>query len=152
MADDRTAFAPRLRVGSAESVETASLLPTLETDYKAHSTPENGDCGRLVLVMGKEGFAPGAAAYMALQYVHLGSGEFAFTATGQAFRFLVSDYQPKWLVVEGRNLLRVFDYVSLRRMPWIRVKDRDFRPVDDVSTEPVITAIRLEELTMSAGS
>lgn len=145
MADDRNAFAPRLRGAPAEPADSASLLPTLTTDYKASAMPENGDCTRLVLVMGKDGFAPGGNAYVALQYVHLGKGEFTHYDEGQAFRFFCSDYQPLLLTVEGRNLLRIFDYITLRRMPWIRVKDRDFRPVDDPSTEPVITSIRLED-------
>ena len=99
-----------------------------------------------MLVMGKDGFKPGGKAYIALQYVHFGLGDFGFTATGQSFTFLIADLQPKLLTVDGRNLLRVFDCISQRRMPWIRQTDRDFRAVDgDTDNEAVITRICLED-------
>ena len=80
-----------------------------------------------MLVMGKDGFRLGGTAYHLIQYVHISIGEFGFTANGQVFRFLFADLQPKLVTVEGRNLLRMCDQIALKRMPWIRQADRDFR-------------------------
>jgi hypothetical protein len=102
-----------------DTLEKAALLPGLNTDYKASGTVDN-EVSRLVLVMGKDGFRIGSTAYITLQYVHLGIGLLGFTANGQVFSFLFSDLQPKLLTVYGRNLLRIYDYIGLRRMPWIR--------------------------------
>jgi hypothetical protein len=95
--------------------------------------------------MGKDGFRPGETAYVMLQYVHVGLGQFGFTATGQRFTLVVSDLQPKLVTVEGRNLLKTFDYIGLRRMPWIRQADRDFRAIGGEDTEAVITRIVVED-------
>ena len=46
----------------------------------------------------------------------------------------------------GRNLQRICDYISLRRLPWIREADRDFKAADGVgSDEPIITKIELTD-------
>ena len=95
----------------------------------------------LVIVMGKNGFRIGSTAYVTLQYVHLGTGLLGFTANGQVFSFLFSDLQPKLLTVHGRNLLRMYHHIGLRRIAWIRQTDRDFRLVGDDADEPVITRI-----------
>jgi hypothetical protein len=128
------------------AAEQAAMLPDLEDDYKAHGTPENGEISRLVLVMGKDGFRVGGSAYVALQYVHISLGEFGFTASGQWFRFLFADLQPKLVTVQGRNLLRVYDYISLRRMPWLRQADDDFQPAEAaLRKEPFIRLIGIED-------
>jgi hypothetical protein len=136
--------------------ETEAMLPAPGDPYKAAGTPDNGEVSRLVLVMGKDGFQPGGTAYYFLQYVHLSMGEFGFWDDGQYFTFIWSDVQPKLVTVRGRNLLRISDYISLRRLPWIRQADRDFRgavPRD----EPIITRIeitdwvRLQEGNAAAG-
>ena len=106
----------------------------------------DNEVSRLVLVMGKDGFRIGEQAYIVFQYVHIGIGQFGFTANGQVFSFVFSDIQPKLVTVHGRNLLRIFDYISLRRMPWIRQADRDFRAVDGTpDNEPIITRIEVED-------
>ena len=129
----------------AKPVEKAALLPALNDPYKAGGFADS-EVSRLVLVMGKDGFHVGETAYIAFQYVHLGIGQFGFTADGQWFNFVISDIQPKLVTVHGRNVLRIFDYISLRRMPWIRQADRDFRAGNGVGhTEPVITRIEVED-------
>jgi hypothetical protein len=121
-------------------------LPAPGDAYKAAGTLEASELSRLVLIMGRDGFKPGATAYVFLQYVHLGLGEFGFDADGQFFRFVFSDLAPKRVTVRGRNLLTVADAIALRRMAWIRQADRDFRvqagaPAD----EPFITRIAVED-------
>jgi hypothetical protein len=126
-------------------VENAALLPALNDPYKAGGFAEH-EVSRLVLVMGRDGFHAGANAYIAFQYVHIGMGQLGFTRDGQVFSFVFSDIQPKLFTVHGRNVLRIFDQISLRRMPWIREADRDYRqPGAAPDTEPIITRIEVED-------
>lgn len=143
-AADRLRAEPFTR--GASSAEKNAVLPTLTTEYKAAGTPESGELSRLVLVMGKDGFKPGGTAYFFIQYVHLSLGEFSFTPTGQRCRFLIADVQPKLLTLDGRNLLRTCDQIALRRIPWLRLADRDFRPGDDAdASEPIILGLELTD-------
>ena len=144
MADKDEGFDVSAYAGSSEKLP--ALLPGLTTAYKAGGNVENNEVSRLVLIMGKEGFKPGATAYVSLQYVHLGLGEFGFTADGQWFRFVFADLRPKLVTVHGRNLRRMFDYIGLRRLPWIRQADRDFRSAAGaIDHEPIITLIEIED-------
>jgi hypothetical protein len=128
------------------TAEKDALLPALNDPYKAAGNPENGEASRLVLVMGKDGFKLGGKAYYFMPYVHIDMGEFGFTANGQCFRFVFAGRQPKLVTVEGRDLLRICDYVSLRRVPWLRMADRDFRAADAVpDDEPIITRIEVTD-------
>lgn len=141
---DRLRPAPYVR--GTPQPEKDAKLPGLGDAYQAAGLPENGELSRLVLVMGAAGFKATNTAYIFLQYVHIGLGEFGFMDDGQWFRFLWSDLQPKLVTVRGRNLLRIADYIGLRRLPWIRVADRDFRlSGGTVSDEPIITSIALTE-------
>jgi hypothetical protein len=129
----------------ASTPDRDGLLPSPDAPYKAAGLVENNEVSRLVLVMGKEGFKAGGTAYVSLQYVHLGLGEFGFDENGQWFSYVFSDIQAKLLKVHGRNILKYFDYISLRRLPWIRLADRDFRPGDGVADdEPIFTKIAVE--------
>lgn len=143
---DRIKPLPFTRNPGAKPAEKEALLPALADAYKAMGTADNNEVSRLVLVMGKDGFKPGATAYYFMQYVHMGLGEFGFDADGQFFRFVFSDLQPKQVTVYGRNLLRICDYIGLRRMPWIRQADRDFQSAEGVATdEPIITLIDVKD-------
>jgi hypothetical protein len=129
-----------------EAADKAAALPGLTTRYKAAGTPENGEVSRLVLVMGQEGFKPGGTAYYHMQYVHIDIGEFGFTPNGHVFRFVFSGRQPKLVTVHGGGLLRICDYIALRRMPWIRQADRDFRLVGGgADDELIITRIEVTD-------
>ena len=112
---DAVALKPELFTRGVESRKCAQL-PGLNDAYKASAHPASGEVGSLVLIMGKDGFKLGATAYHIMQYVHIGLGEFGFEADGQVFRFLFSDLQPKLVTVRGRNLLRICDYIGLRRI------------------------------------
>jgi hypothetical protein len=130
---------------AAKPAEKAALLPALTDPYAAGGFVE-GEVSRLVLVMGRDGFRIGGTAYIFLQYVHISMGEFGFTANGQWFSFIFADLQPKLITVHGRNLQRICDYISLRRMPWIRQSDRDYRATDGTTDkEPIITRIEVED-------
>jgi hypothetical protein len=43
-------------------------------------------------------------------------------------------------------MLRVCDYISLKRMPWIRLADRDFKKSDNVpDDEPIFLGFKIED-------
>ena len=143
--DDESKYDPlkfHQKAATPEVSDRIALLPGLNSPYKASSTVD-GEVSRLVVIMGKDGFRIGSVAYVTLQYAHLGTGELGFSANGQVFSFLFSDLQPKLLTVHGRNLLRVYHHIGLKRMAWIRQTDRDFRLVGDEADEPIITRIDL---------
>jgi hypothetical protein len=127
--------------------EKAALLPEPGPDdvYKAAGSPEINELSRLVLVTGGDNFRNGRTAYYFLQYVHLGVGEFGFDADGlQVRRFIYSDIQPKLVTMRGRNMLRICDQIALRRIPWIRQADRDFRKEDNVpDDEPILLKLEI---------
>jgi hypothetical protein len=116
-------------------------------NYKAASDAENSEVARLVVMMGKDGFKPGATAYYGFQYVHIDDFEFGFTDDGDHwFAFLFSGRHPRQLLVIGRNLDRICDLIALRRIAWIRQADRDFGPEDGVAQEvPIITRISVDD-------
>jgi hypothetical protein len=137
---------PFVRGTAAARPEQEALLPALDDPYQASGLAASSEVSRLVIVMGREGFKAGGKAYHTLQYVHIGLGEFGFWDDGHWFNYVFSDIQPKLVTVRGRNLVRIFDYIGLRRMPWIRVADRDFRAADDADDgEPVITRIEVTD-------
>lgn len=132
------------RTSLASRSERDAKLPGENDPYQAAGMADSGEVSRLVLVMGKDGFRPGGIAYYFLQYVHISMGEFGFEADGQWFTFIWSDVQPKLITVRGRNVLRYCDYISLRRLPWIRQADRDFRG-GAAGNDPIITRIEIAD-------
>jgi hypothetical protein len=135
--------------GAAEdAAEADALWPRFNDPYRAAGKPENHEIPRLVVVMGKDGFKPGATAYHILQYPHIGSAEFGFDADGQWFRVPFYEMRrPRLLSACGRGILRYCDYIGLRRMPWIRMSDRDFQPGDgEADDAPIFTRIEVTDL------
>ena len=129
-----------------DGTDKAAVLPGPNTPYKAAATAYEGEVSSLILIMGKDGFKAGNVAYHMLQYSHVDAGEFVMFDDGQLFRFVFYGIQPKRLTVKGRNLLRTFQQIGAKRMPWIRMSDRDFRLVVGEDTdEPVITSIELAD-------
>ena len=131
------------RVVSLHAADGNALLPGYGDPYKAAALPSNDSLTRLVCIMGKEGFQPGGKAYRFFQYVHLDSDtDFGFTKDGQVMTLRFAGMNPVLVIVRGRNLLRICDYIHLHRMPWIRVADRDFA----AGQKEIITGIEIVEL------
>jgi hypothetical protein len=140
--------------GDGDGNEPA-LWPSFTDPYQAAGNPAKNEMTRLVVVLGREGMKPDATARMIFQYPLLDIGAGGVTASGdQWFSFLWSGLEPMQVKVYGRNLERICDYISLRRMPWIRVADRDFRPAELAPADagggaddtPVITHIEITRL------
>jgi hypothetical protein len=126
--------------------EEAGPLPSFGDPYMAASMPANHGLTRLCCVMGREGFRPGGQAYRYFQYAQLDSdGDLGYTENGQRFKLRFACRVPKLIVVEGRNLLRICDYIQWHRMAWIRLADRDFGQDGLSPTEPVITALSITD-------
>jgi hypothetical protein len=131
----------------AAASDDDALLPGSADAYKAAAFPSKRPLERLCLVMGKEGFRAGSKAYRFFQYVHLDSDlDFGFTEEGQQFTLRFAGQEPKEIVVRGRNLLRICDYIQLHRLAWIRICDRDFSSEDSAPNhEPIITSIEVRD-------
>jgi hypothetical protein len=75
-----------------------------------------------------------------LQYHHIDAkSEFH----GGSFVFLFSGAKLWEMTVEGRNLWRMYDHISLCRWPYIRVATRDFDEQGEV-----VTAVRIKEIVI----
>lgn len=129
-------------------LETDPLWPHMTDRYEAAGSPDKNEIPRLVVVMGKDGFKPDGIAYHVLQYAHIGAGTVGFDVGGQWFEFPFHDpLQPKLLRAHGRSILRYADYISLRRLSWIRLADRDFRPGDGSDVDkPIFTRIEVTDM------
>jgi hypothetical protein len=131
------------KVVSLHAADGNALLPGYRDKYKAAAMPSNDSLTRLCCIMGKEGFQPGGKAYRFFQYVHLDSDtDFGFTKDGQVITLRFAGMKTVLVIVHGRNLLRICDYIHLHRMPWIRVADRDFA----TGQNEIITGIEIIEV------
>ncbi|WP_020471531.1 hypothetical protein [Zavarzinella formosa] len=61
---------------------------------------------------------------------------------GNSFTFLFIGAKHWELTVQGRNLWRVYDYISLSRWPYIRVSPRDYDEKGEV-----VTAVSIKDIT-----
>jgi hypothetical protein len=122
---NRTTTAP---VGRED--EGAVILPGPGDDYRAAGRQANHGIARIHFILGDRTICFG-------QYAELDSFGKFFPATGDAGESFVICFKarvPMEIVVEGRNLWSVFDYISVHRMPWVRelAKERDFE--DETTT------------------
>lgn len=130
-----------------EGVEAEPLWPSITDPYKAAGTPDSHEIPRLVVVMGRDRFKPGdRPAYYTLQYAYIGKGEYGFGPDGQWFRIPFHEPDGKvTLKARGRNIFRHGDHIALRRLPWIRLADRDFRTGDGQDADvSIFTHIEVE--------
>jgi len=124
-------------------------------EYKASGRPANKALPRFFVFFSKSGYAIGKKAAKQFQYVEMDSdGDdedgcgFGFTESGQEFSIKVAGSKQWKLTVRGRNLWEIYDYLTLHRMPWIRVADRDFADADDAAGQkPIILSIEIRELS-----
>ena len=126
-----------------------TTLPDANSDYKASSFAASRGLVRLCCVMGGKAFKAGGKPYRAFQYVHLDSdSDFGFEAHGQVMTLRFSGLMPVTIIVHGRHLLKIWDYIQLHRMAWIREADRDFTDAEalDAHGKPLPFISRIEIL------
>ncbi len=133
------------RLGTQETTgkdDKDLLLPLPGAPYKADGFALKHEVRSLVLILGKHAMTPGKTARYDFPYLRIDMGEFGFEEDGgHWFRFLVASLEPKRVTVRGYELLLIYDYIRLGRMPWIREADRPFR----IEGEKIITSITVEE-------
>lgn len=123
-------------------------------EYRASGRAANKALPRFFVFFNKLGFGPGKKAVRQFQYIELDSdGDeedgcgFGLTDTGQEFSVKIAGSKLWKLTVRGRNLWEIYDYLSLHRLPWLRVADRDFADADDpAGQKPVILSVDIVEL------
>ena len=77
------------------------------------------------------------------QYVHLDSNS-SFSAECITLKFL--GMEPEKVVIRGRNLWRLYDYIHQHRTAWVMQAARDFaQDGQTVITQVAFTAVRQEE-------
>lgn len=97
--------------------EDDSGLPSLkEGEYQPHARPANKPLYGIH-------FVTPSGDVRTFQYVHLDSGS-QFAAGRITLVFMGMD--PVRVIIEGRNLWRLYDYIHQHRMPWVMVASRDF--------------------------
>ena len=104
--------------------DEAVSLPGPGDDYRAAGRPANHAIPRLHFILGDRTIS-------FCQYAELTSfGKFfpATGGTGESFILYFNGRVPMEILVEGRNLWAIFDYISVHRLPWVRelLKGRDF--------------------------
>jgi len=128
-----------------------ALLGGLGADYKAAAVPDSGNIVRLWIILGKkESSKPGGKRHWGFLYVHLASGfTIGYDDDGMVFTCRFTGPDPMTIVIRGRNLMAICDYISLHRMGWIRVGDEELSPdeaVDDKGQPvPFITSITISD-------
>jgi hypothetical protein len=103
-------------------------LPSLQDgEYQAHARAANKPVFAIH-------FVTPAGEVRSFQYAHLDSGS-EFKATRIELKFLGMD--PVRVIIEGRNLWRLYDYLHQHRMPWVMVATRDVA----ADGQPIVTRV-----------
>ncbi len=82
-------------------------------------------------------------AVKSFQYMHLDSNS-RFEPQRIALRFVGSVVMD--VLIDGRNLWELYDYIHQHRMPWVKAAARDFAQ----DREPIVTRISVVEATDNA--
>jgi hypothetical protein len=118
--------------------EEESGLPSLkDAEYQPHARASNKP------VYGIHFVTPGGDV-RSFQYVHLDSGS-QYTAGRITLAFM--GIEPMRVVIEGRNLWRLYDYIiHQHRMSWVMVAGRDFaKDGQTIVTRVTYTPIKPEQ-------
>ena len=102
------------------SQEPDSELPDLKGAYQPHARPANKPVFTLHIVLGRDGVR-------SFQYKDIDSNtSFKAGDMGQVITLRFGGIKPTEIVITGRNLWRLYDYIHQHRMPWVMRVDRDF--------------------------
>jgi len=131
----RSAMRPAVSDVSQGDDETG--LPSLnEKQYVAHARPANKPLYSVHFVNPK-------GEVRSFQYVHL-DGSCSFVADCITLKFL--GMEPVKVLIRGRNLWRLYDYIHQHRMAWIMQASRDFaQDGQTIVTQIDFTTVKGEE-------
>jgi hypothetical protein len=82
----------------------------------------------------------GRTGVRSFDYVHMGLKQ--FDPSGTSFRIEFHEPEPWRLVVHGRSLWKIYNYLVLHRLEWIEKADRDFED----GKQPIISSIEIESI------
>lgn len=123
------------------SQETDSELPDPKAAYQAHARVSNKPVFTLHVILGKDGVR-------SFQYKDIDSNT-AWRATdrGQVIELRFGGIRPTEIVLTGRNLWKLYDYIHQHRMPWVMRADRDFSDGSDA----IVTGVEFRSIKGDAG-
>jgi hypothetical protein len=108
-------------------------LPDTSGPYQSHGRPGNRPVYTLHCGLGKDGFR-------SFEYVHLDSdNSFKTSPSGHIITLRFAGTQVMQVIIKGRNLWRLYDYLHQHRISWIMRADRDLAD----EQEAIITAIEI---------
>jgi hypothetical protein len=119
MRDDNPHLRTALRSGAPEAPqpdEESGLPSPNERQYVPHARPANNPIYSIHFVNPK-------GEVRSFQYVHLDSNS-SFSAECISLKFL--GMEPVKVIIRGRNLWCLYDYLHQHRIPWIMEAARDF--------------------------
>lgn len=113
--------------------DTDLELPDPKDEYKAYARVSGKPVFTLHFILGKDGL-------VSFQYKDLDSNtSIKMTDRGQAITLRFGGIKPVEIVITGRSLFKLYDYIHQHRMPWVMKADRDFA----VDKEPVINQVTI---------
>ena len=83
----------------------------------------------------------GSAGYESFTYAHLAANHKFRFGKQQEIILQFIDGKRWQVIIRGRNMLKLYDYILQCRMPWVRKADRDFE-----TDKPIVTDIQIVEL------
>lgn len=119
------------------TADDESGLPSLKDgEYQPHARPSNKPVYAIHFV------SPGGDV-RSFQYVHLDSNsQYAAGRITLAFMGM----EPVRVLIDGRNLWRLYDYIHQHRMSWVMIAGRDFvQDGQTILTGVTYTSISTEE-------
>ena len=109
-------------------------LPDPAAPYQAHARASNKPVFSLHCCLGKDGFR-------SFQYVHLDSGSsFTTDQAGHVITLRFIGTQVSQVIIRGRKLWRLYDYIHQHRMPWVMRADRNIADREEM----IVTEIKIE--------
>jgi hypothetical protein len=139
MPDENAHLRSVLRAAPSElpSSDEELELPALNgQQYVPHARPANKPLYSIH-------FVNAAGGVHSFQYVHMDSYS-TYTAESITLKFL--GMEPVKVVIRGRNLLRLYDYLHQHRIAWIMQVARDFaQDGKTVVTHVSFTTVKAEE-------
>ena len=117
--------------------EEESGLPSLKDgEYQPHSRPSDKPVYAIH-------FVTQGGDVRSFQYVHLDSGS-QFTAGKITLAFM--GMEPVRVIIEGRNLWRLYDYLHQHLIPWVMVAGRDVaKDGQTIVTRVTYVAVKAEQ-------
>lgn len=119
MRDDNPHLRSAMRPGASDAAQSddETGLPSLnERQYTPHGRPANKPLYSIHFVNPN-------GEVRSFQYVHLDSNS-SFSAEGVTLKFL--GMEPVKVVIRGRNLWTLYDYIHQHRAAWVMQAARDF--------------------------